>query len=777
MALGDYSFVKDKVVKRMLDNFDTSSEAESDNRKRGLNAISFYRGGKSQWDTKIYERRYGKQPTESYNQIPKFIRQITNNMRQNKANTKVIPNTDGDIVVAEKLEDLLRAIQAQSQADVAYDMAGFNSTVNGWGYWRWLKEYENEDTFDQILKIGQIPNPFKIYDDPFCQRQDRLDRRYLIEVEDVKLSEFNKEEKKDYDSVDLQSIGDAAPDWATGKTVRRAEYWERTDIKSQLFRNKQSGEITEVKPEDVNNYDTRDVITPKITWYKCTAMEVLETKTWDGVYIPYVFVAGETVYEDGKIYYSGAVEPMIPPQKLYNYAANAIVEAVSSQPLSPFIAAVGQIDGKLARFWDNMNTDNTAWLPYNPVTVNGQIAPPPSRMQQSADITSLVNVLEMAQTGFNEASGQYQANIGAASGEKSGIAIQRRNQQSETSTFHFPDNLARALTANGIIYLDLVQKTYDGSREVKFLKEDKTDYSEKINQPTQDENGQETTIDFTVGTYDIMIDVGAGYTTKRQEGADAMIQLAQSTNLMEVAPDIVYREQDWPGAQEIADRYKKLLPPQLQDSPNMKDVPPEVQTKMAQMAALIQQAQQQIQALSGQLQQCEQELQSKQAEYATKMAGIQKDSQNDAAKAQNDTLKLQIDRQKLILEKQKLDLEQAHFLMTQLQSQQPQEEEQAAPQQDTMPANLGKNARAGHLQDIQAAQDQIEMDNQLKVTTLQQQGEGINMLSQMLQGIKASLDANNLTTQALIESVNAPKTASKSSNGEWTVAPINATIN
>ena len=458
MGAGDYSFVKDDAVKRMLDNFDLSKEAEAENRRRGLKAIQFYRGGKSQWDTNIYNLRNGIQPTESYNQIPKFIRQITNLMRQTRAQTKIVANMDGQVEVAEILEDLFRAIQAQSQADVAYDMAGFNSTVNGWGYWRWLKEYENDTTFDQILKIGQIPNPFKIYDDPFCLRQDRLDRKFLIEVEDVKKADFNAQENKNYDAVDLQSIGDAAPDWATETTVRRAEYWEVNEIPSGLWKNKKTGEIITEKPKDTNNYDYRVVMTPKVTWRKCTAMEVLEEQEWDGKYIPYVFVAGETVYENGKIYYSGAVEPMIPPQKLFNYAANAIVQAVSSQPLAPYIAAVGQITEPLAQFWDNMNTKNTPWLPYNPVTVNGQLAPPPQRNQQSADISSLVQTLQMAQEGFNEASGQYQANIGAVSNEKSGIAIQRRNQQSETSTFHFPDNLARALTASGIIGLDLVQK-------------------------------------------------------------------------------------------------------------------------------------------------------------------------------------------------------------------------------------------------------------------------------------------------------------------------------
>jgi len=762
MPKGDYSFVKDKAVQRMLDNFDLSSDAEAENRKRGLKAIQFYRGGKSQWDDNIYNIRNGIQPTESYNQIPKFIRQITNLIRQNKAQTKVVANMDGEEKVAGVIEDLMRAIQAQSQADVAYDMAGFNSTVNGWGYWRWLKEYENDTSFDQILKIGQIPNPFKIYDDPFCTRQDKLDRKFLIEVEDVKKSDFNREEGKSYDSLDLQSIGDAAPDWATETTVRRAEYWEVKDVESDLWKNKITGEVTSEKPSDPNNYDYRVVITPKVIWRKCTAMEVLEEQEWDGKYIPYIFVAGETIYEDGKIYYSGAVEPMIPPQKLFNYAANAIVQAVSSQPLAPYIAAVGQITEPLAQFWDNANTKNTAWLPYNPITVNGQVAPPPQRQQQSADITSLVEVMKIAQEGFNEASGQYQANIGAVSNEKSGVAIQRRNMQSETSTFHFPDNLARALTASGIVALDLIQKTYDGSRVVRLLKEDKTDYTQEINKVTTTDAGEEDIFDLTLGTYDVMVDVGPGYTTKRQEGAAAMVQLAGSTNLMEVAPDIVYREQDWPGAQEIAERYKKLLPPQLQDQPNLKDVPPEVQAQMQQMGNALKQMQGQLQATTQALAAAEQQLKSKQLETQASIADsnnkLQSDTlkaQTEAMKAENDKLQLLVDNQKTLLQIQQLDFDTAKLKFEALQSLTQDNESQ----QEQEPSE-------------EPSETHMQVNNSLKEAELQQQAQGIVMLAQMLDGIKNALDAQSVAVVNLTQTVSTPKTAVKGANGNWVVAPV-----
>ena len=86
--------------------------------------------------------------------------------------------------------------------------------------------------------------------------------------------------------------------------------------------------------------------------------------------------------------------------------------------------------------------------------------------------------------------------------------------------------------------------------------------------------------DLTVGTYDVIVTTGPAYNTLRQEAAETMVQMAQNwPKLMEIAGDKVIRAMDWPGADDIADRVAKTLPPGLADKPeDQKDAPPMVQT-------------------------------------------------------------------------------------------------------------------------------------------------------------------------------------------------------
>lgn len=647
----------DPVVRRMLDNFKLSEDADSENRKNGLAALKFRRGGKDQWDDKVYSL-FGEQnkPRDSYNQIPQFVHRITNDMRINMPQTRFNSGTNGQEEVAEIYEDLARAIQHTSEAEVAYDIAADNQVTIGWGYWRYVTEYENDHSFDQIIKIVAIPNAFTIYDDPNILCQDFSDRKFLIQVCDMPLAEFNSEYKKEYGANELKSIGDSTPAWATDNTVRVAEYWEVTMERKTLFRD-EFGQITDVQPE--GPVQSREVDVPKVNWYKCTACEKLDEKEWQGKYIPYVRASGETLVVDGKVYYSGIVEGMIASQRQYNYWMNSATEMVALAPKAPFIAALGQLEG-LEKIWDNANIKNYPYLPYKPTTINGTLAPPPSRMNSGADIGAMMALVNQAQQNFYVTTGIYPAALGQPSSEKSGRAILARQNEGNVSTFHFQDNMARALRFGGRILADLFPKIYDGSRNIKLLKEDRTKWEARINAPFVDPaTKQQKMLDMTAGTYEVAVTTGASYATKRMEMSESMIQMAQADpNIMRVAGPEIVRSMDWPGADVIADALERALPPELQKPAEGEEIPPQVRQRLMQAEQIIGQLQQQLQAIGGELQQAQQELDSKQVENELKAADLElkhRDSQSDAAL---DMAKIELESRKLDLEERKIALEE-----------------------------------------------------------------------------------------------------------------------
>lgn len=672
----------DPVIQRMLSNYELSADAFSDDRRRALAALRFRQGGDDQWDSKMLSlRREGNRPSEVYNQIPRFIHQVTNDQRLNMPQTRFIAGNDGSKEVAEAYEDYCRNVQASSEGEVAYDTACDNQVSCGWGYWRYVTQYESDKSFDQNIAIKWIPNIFTIYDDPTAIEQDFLDRKFLIQVYDIPLKQFNKDYKggKDdepYDSVRIQSIGDKQKDWANADMVRIAEYWEVTEEIEKLYR--VNGKSTKEKPSgEIAPEDVRDVVVPKVMWYKCTGDEVLERREWPGKYIPYVRISGEMLIIDGKTYYSGLIEGMMSAQRQYNFWANTATEIMSLAPLSPWIADPRSIEG-YEQYWDTANVKKYSVLPYNAIVENGVAVPPPQRNSSNSDVSGALALVQQAQQNFYATSGLNPAGLGEVSNEKSGKAIMARQREGDISTYHYADNLARGQRAGGRIFLDLAQKIVDGARIITGTREDGTTREIMINQKFKDpKSGKEKELDLTVGTYDVVVTTGPSFTTKRQESADAMLTLASSTNLMEVAPDEFYKAQDWPGADKIAERYKKLLPPNLTEDDAESPIPPQVKNQMAQMEQVIQQLQAQLQQAAQELQSNQADVQAKQADLQIKFQEMQMKGQSDALKAEYDRAKLDLDSRKLDLEEQKIQLDatkmQLDAYQSQVQASQPQQ--------------------------------------------------------------------------------------------------------
>jgi hypothetical protein len=194
--------------------------------------------------------------------------------------------------------------------------------------------------------------------------------------------------------------------------------------------------------------------------------------------------------------------------------------------------------------------------------------------------------------------GLYDASLGAQSNETSGVAINARDRQGDTSTFHFIDNLTRAIRHTGVVLIDLIPKVYSTPRIIRIIGEDGTETPQQINQ--EYEAGQEPVMgpdgqplmqpdgvtpmmrkimairDLRAGKYDLTVAAGPSFTTRRQESVAAMTELMRSypPSAPIVAP-ILAKNSDWPGADEIEEGFKKMEAGQL---------PPEAQKQMEQMA-------------------------------------------------------------------------------------------------------------------------------------------------------------------------------------------------
>ena len=169
--------------------------------------------------------------------------------------------------------------------------------------------------------------------------------------------------------------------------------------------------------------------------------------------------------------------------------------------------------------------------------------------------------------------------------------------QSDMTNMHYYDNLTRSIRQVGRVILDLIPKIYDTQRAMRIIGDDGKPEIMTINERKMDEQGIERIlVDVTIGEFDVVMDTGPGYNSKRQEAVDAMMALFQAEPaLVQVAGDLLVRNMDFPGADIIADRLAINNP--LAQIDDMSEIPPAIQMKLKQGDATIQQLQQQLQQM------------------------------------------------------------------------------------------------------------------------------------------------------------------------------------
>lgn len=647
------------TLRVMRHRFTAAEEAESAHRDLAMEDLRFMAG--QQWPQIVeHARTMDNRPCLTINRLPQFLHQISNDVRQNPPSIKVSPVGDGsDPDVAEVIQGMIRHIEVDSHATVAYITAMDAAATHGRGYFRILTEYETEIGFEQCLKIRRIRNPFTVYMDPSCQEPDYSDARWGFVVEVMSKDDF-RAQWPDADVSQMDQWSSTGDGWIDRDACRVAEYWY-VQPKRETLALLADGTIMYKRdvPEGVVIEQERTTSIPSVYWVKTNGHEVLEREDWPGKWIPIVPVLGDEVDVDGRVQLSGIVRHAKDSQRMYNYWVSAETETIALAPRAPYVGAEGQFEGQEQK-WQSANTRNWPYLEYRPRSLGGQLAPPPQRQVFEAPVQAITQARQMAADDLKATTGIYDAALGNRSNETSGRAILSRQRESDTATFHYPSNLAVAMRHAGRILLDLIPAVYDKPRVCRIIADDGEERTVTINAPCQ-EKGIDKLYDVTTGRYDVVVDTGPSFASKRQEAVEAMVQVGQAyPPLLQLAGDLFVRNMDWPGAREIADRLRRTVPPELLGDAN-EGIEPEQQVQQLQQA--MQQASQQLQAMNAYAQQAEQQAQQVAQELEQLKQQMQSKMMDHQLKQQEMQLKNDLDLQRLALDSQKVELERIKLLM------------------------------------------------------------------------------------------------------------------
>lgn len=583
--------------------FKLAEEAESATRKLSLDDLKFSVG--EQWPEEI-KAQLGDSVMLVMDQIQQAVRQVCNEYRQQRPATQVNPvGNDADVDTAEIFQGAIRHIEVRSDAEIAYDGAHEHMVRTGFGSWRFLTEY-TDDNGNQEIIIVPIRNQFGVYWQPGVTQEKAT---WCFLTADIPVEEYDDvTDDNNTDAgrmnanslVEFSSSGDVQEGWITKDYIRVAEYFT---VKETAEKGKKTKR--------------------KVTWHKINALEELDSRVLPGSSIPVFTVVGDDILVDGKRYLAGLVRNAKDPQRQYNYMVSKATKTIALAPSAPFIMATGQAEGN-EPMWENANNGQYATLFYKAVSESGSALPPPQRQQAEPPILAMTSMIRQAGLDLRASTGIYDPSLGQHKGDESGKAIQSLQKQGDVATLNYSDNMARTMRRAGNVLIDWIRHYYDAPRIQRIIKPDGSTSQVVIHQgPEQADQAKQMRTDkitkiydIGVGDYDIVIDVGPNYKTKREQAVSTQLELMKNLgpDVSKNLADLVVANMDIPQAKEISARLKKMLPQGLQE-----DDGTDPAMKAQKLEVVLQQMSQQHQLMEKALRDATKVIETKQVEQQGKL--------------------------------------------------------------------------------------------------------------------------------------------------------------
>ena len=554
---------QEAFLEDMREEFRADVDFDRINREQALDDKKFAAG--EQWDPIVLRQREGL-PCLVINNIPQFTAQIVGDWREARAAVKVIPSNDEDADVASVRSDIVRSIEMQSRADRVYD-SSFESLVQcGDGAFRVSVEYARDDVFEQDLFIRPIEDALSVVWDRFSVDPTGRDAKRCFVSDKIPKKEFVRK----YGNIspdklqDQSKVADLVNDgWSDDECYQVTEYWrliERQRLMG-LFEGGQTFILTDENMEELMEQYGAPVKT-RLTWvsyaqmHLCTGFAILS-----GPYeyqlnrLPVIRMSGRVVNVGGRRIRYGMVRFMKDSVRLKNFFRSIAAEQLGYAPKAKWMATESAVAGREDDIRKaHLNRDPL--LIFNDEAVFGQNV---QRVDPPGVEQALLNEAQINTQDMKDITGIHDATLGIRSNEVSGRAIQARQRQGNLANLTFHDNANAAIVEGGDVINQLIPQVYDSTRILRTLGEDQVVKFVRVNDP-MDPNA----INLSTGHYDVAMTVGSSYATRRVEAAQAMMDAIQVwPDLMGIAGDLVAKAQDWPGADKLAERLKKTIPPQF----------------------------------------------------------------------------------------------------------------------------------------------------------------------------------------------------------------------
>ena len=564
---------EEEILEEARKRYKVSREHVEENYRAAVEDLKFIAG--EQWTEDAKKIRKGR-PIITINKTDGNLQHSIGEFRANRPAIKVKPvDSDSDPELAEILGGLIRGIEQRSQAEVAYDSAYEGVAACGYGAFRVLTDYVDDEAWEQEIKVERVTNQFSICWDPSSDTFIPSEgARWLFVEDEITKEEFEASYPK-VDPFDFETDLEQSSQWKGEEDkIKIAEYFRKVPVKKTVYRYQTEDGYTTTTEEipGLVPEQSREVDSHKLEWYKIDGKNILEGPIeLPCNNIPVIVVIGKEININGKKIVRGLVRNAKEPARIYNYMWSSEVESIALAPKAPWVGTAKQI-GPYHQMWKDSADKNIPVLLYD---TDERAQGPPQRTQPAHYNSAADRAMMLASDDLKATMNTFDASRGAQSNETSGKAINARVRQGNIANFTYTDNMTRGITYGGKVMLEMMPNIYDTERVIRILGIDGTEEFEYLNKTIETEDGPMVVNDITQGKYDIVATAGPSYETQRQEAVESQMQFMNA--IPHTAPafsDLVAKNQDWPQADEISDRLRKMLPAGLVEPEEGEEPPP-----------------------------------------------------------------------------------------------------------------------------------------------------------------------------------------------------------
>lgn len=530
-----------KRLKRVVD-------AENDNRKEGIEDLKFLNG--EQWDPQEKQRRSRTgRPVLQVDLLSKFVDQVVGDERHNRPRIKVRPEDSvADVQIANIRQGLISNIEYQSNAESIYDQAFEQAVSCGYGAWRVLTRYTEENPFIQEIYLERIKNPFLVYMDPDAKDLTYMDANWGFILTRMSRDEYEEKYPKSELPGDQLKVGPGMSNelWYNKETVTLAEYFVRKKVKTTYCQMEDGTFMTEDKAKELlDDWDKRNkqiISDAEIKLASIDNVIQFPNQTGDQPPIPAtgpVPTMGQMPPMD-----SGPRPTIVKRREADRFVVKRFVisaiDVLNDNGLEgedipgkyiPLVLLKGKernIEGKdyvrslirnakdpqrLLNYWNTSAAEVIAlqpkspWLgtpkmfegfendyalsgvenyPFLQYNIDPDAGPgaKPTRQGPGEPPVAMFTQISRAESNIEAVIGMSRVDVGGPGPERTGQAVIQKQKPGDIGTYAFYDNLCRCVGYTGRIINEMIPEVYDTERDVRIRRPDDTETFAPINTTT-----------------------------------------------------------------------------------------------------------------------------------------------------------------------------------------------------------------------------------------------------------------------------------------------------